>query len=45
MFIWLISDLHEDSDQSEYPFMVSLIMIQTTGFKRLSSQNIQNTVV
>ena len=32
-------------DQSEYPFIASLVMIHTTGFKRLSRQNIQNTVV
>ena len=41
-------DLHvffSQCDVLEYPFMVSLIMIQTMGFTRLSSQNISNTVV
>ena len=41
-------DLHvffSQCDVLEYPFMVSVIMIQTMGFTRLSSQNISNTVV
>ena len=41
-------DLHvffSQCDMLEYPFMVSLIMIQKMGFTRLSSQNISNTVV
>ena len=41
-------DLHVffgQCDVLEYPFMMSLIMIQTMGFTCLSSQNISNTVV
>ena len=41
-------DLHvffSQCDVLEYPFMVSVIMIQSMGFTRLSSQNISNTVV